>query len=288
MIIKKTTIQLLRIPFSVFLLPVFLFGLSQPLQTNWGNAFLLFFILHLLVYPASNGYNSFIDRDQSPIGGLEHPPLPERELYFLTLLMDVLAIGLSFFISIWTMLAICFYIIASRAYSSRVTRLKKYPLLGWLVVSGFQGGLIFWVSFHGTHQLNSTQVPLSGVLASCLLLAGAYPLTQVYQHAQDAADGITTISMRVGIKGTFLLSGLLYFLAFLFLGVHFGLQLELNRFLLLLVFFIPVLIYFTRWTVSVWRNPANADFQHLMKMNWLSAICSIAGFGSLVIWKFFD
>src|SRR5690606_12640428 len=139
-------------------------------------ALLLFVILHLLVYPASNGYNSYIDRDQSPIGGLAHPPLPEKELYYLTLIMDGLAIALAFLISVWTALGVGIHIAASRAYSSRLIRLKKYPLAGWLVVSLCQGGLVFWLAYHGTHGDLSTRVPITGVLASSMLLAGAYPL----------------------------------------------------------------------------------------------------------------
>jgi 1,4-dihydroxy-2-naphthoate octaprenyltransferase len=128
-------------------------------------------------------------------------------------------------------------------------------------------------------------VPVTGMLASTLLLAGAYPLTQIYQHRQDAADGVTTISMRMGVRGTFRLSGLLFMLAFLVLGLHFGLQLEMDRFLVLLIFLLPVTVYFMWWAIQVWKDPAKADFRHLMKMNIISAICSTAAFGSLLIWK---
>lgn len=285
MIIKSSTIQLLRFPFSFFLLPVYLFGISQPLDTNWARAALLFFILHFLVYPSSNGYNSYMDRDDSPIGGLEHPPPPEPELWTLTLLMDLLAVGLSFFLSSASALAVAFYILASRAYSSRKIRLKKFAVPGFLVVICCQGGLIFWLSYHASHAKLSMNVPFTGMLASTLLLAGAYPLTQIYQHRQDAADGVTTISMRMGTRGTFRLSGLLFTLAFLVLGLHFGLQLELDRFLVLLIFFLPVTVYFLWWAIQVWKDPAKADFRHLMKMNIISAICSTAAFGSLLIWK---
>ncbi len=202
--------------------------------------------------------------------------------------MDLLAIGLSFFLSVWSVVAIFFYILASRAYSSRTIRLKKYPFLGFLVVISCQGGLIFWLSYHATHASLSTSVPFTGVLASTFLLAGAYPLTQVYQHQQDAADGVTTISMRLGIRGTFKWAALLFNLSFLLLGLHFGLQLELDRFFIVLICFLPVLVYFIWWAKAVWRDPSKANFHYLMKMNTISAVGSIAGFGSLLIWKFFD
>src|SRR5882672_10344251 len=94
-----STIKLLRISFSFFLSPLYLFALSQVPHINWCNAVLIFFILHFLIYPASNGYNSFMDRDTESIGGLEKPPPPSRELYHLTIVMDLLAIGLSFLVS---------------------------------------------------------------------------------------------------------------------------------------------------------------------------------------------
>ena len=226
-----------------------------------------------------------MDRDQSPIGGLEHPPMPERELWTITLVMDLIAVGLSLLLSYAAAMAVAFYILASRAYSSRKIRLKKFAFFGFLVVICCQGGLVFWLSYHASHAKLSMNVPVTGMLASTLLLAGAYPLTQIYQHRQDAADGVTTISMRMGIRGTFRLSGLLFTLAFLVLGLHFGLQLELDRFLLLMLFFLPVTIYFIWWGIQVWKNPAKADFRHLTKMNIISAICSTAAFGSLLIWK---
>src|SRR5215203_4561914 len=53
--LHRSTIQLLRFHFSLFLLPVYLFALSQAPTIDLKNAVLSFFILHLLVYPSSNG-----------------------------------------------------------------------------------------------------------------------------------------------------------------------------------------------------------------------------------------
>src|ERR1700744_4736069 len=92
--IERSTVQLLRLPFSIFLMPVFWFALSQvdPGQRDWGRALLVFVILHLLVYTASNGYNSYMDRDSPPIGGLERPLAPTRQLFVVTLAMDILSV----------------------------------------------------------------------------------------------------------------------------------------------------------------------------------------------------
>ena len=46
-------------------MPVYWFALSFVESINWGNAIGIFVILHLLIYPASNGYNSYMDNSQS-------------------------------------------------------------------------------------------------------------------------------------------------------------------------------------------------------------------------------
>src|SRR6185437_1210353 len=141
----SSTLRLLRLPFSFFLMPVYWFALSQVVQRDLPRAILLFVILHLLVYPASNGYNSYMDRDTPPIGGLEHPPQPTRRLFWLTLVMDLTALVLGAILGGYVLAGLAVYILASRAYSYRGIRLKKYPVIGWLTVTVCQGALIFFV-----------------------------------------------------------------------------------------------------------------------------------------------
>lgn len=284
----KSTIQLLRFHFAFFLMPVYFFALSQTVYTNWWKAALVFVILHILVYPASNGYNSYMDRDETPIGGIKKPMQPTEQLRRLVMVMDILAIVLGFVVSYWFSLGVLVYILASRAYSSRLTRIKKYPVMGFLLVIICQGALVFWLVYHGVHASQPLTAPASAMLASTFLIAGAYPLTQIYQHHADRQDGVTTISMLLGVKKTFLFSALLFNIAFLLLGVHFALQLELTRFFILLLCFLPVLFFFIAWARKVWRDEDEASFENLMKMNILAAFCSNAGFLILLIWKIVD
>jgi 1,4-dihydroxy-2-naphthoate octaprenyltransferase len=114
-----------------------------------------------LVYPASNGYNSYMDRDTGSIGGIEHPMEPEKELFYVTVFMDILAIVLGLAVSISFTLLLGCYIICSRLYSYRGVRLKKYPITGYLTVILNQGGLVFlMVSWAVTIQL---QPPFPGM-----------------------------------------------------------------------------------------------------------------------------
>ncbi len=141
--LTASTIKLLRIPFSFFLSPVYFFSLAQVPHINWTNATLIFIIIHFLIYPASNGYNSYMDRDTKSIGGLEKPPPPSRQLYITTVFLDMAGILLSLFMGPLFTLVMLFYIGASKAYSYRGIRIKKLPITGYLLVIIFQGAATF-------------------------------------------------------------------------------------------------------------------------------------------------
>ncbi len=281
--LSRSTLQLLRFHFSIFLMPIYWFGLSQVMHINIVNSILVFIIFHVLVYPSSNGYNSYMDRDTTPIGGLEKPLQPTRQLFHVTVIMDLAAILLSLFISVYFMLGIILYILASRAYSYRGIRLKKYPITGYLTVMIFQGGLCYYLVKHGCSQEQMLHVFWLPILAAALLIGGFYPLTQIYQHESDKADGITTISAWLGYKGTFIFTAFIYFLAMVSLGIYFALNLEIDRFFIFQLFMLPILVYFFWWMIAVWKNRAAANFKNTMRMNALASLFTNAGFITILI-----
>jgi 1,4-dihydroxy-2-naphthoate octaprenyltransferase len=276
--IKRSTIQLLRFHFSFFLMPVYWFALSQEVRPDAGRALLIFIIIHVLIYPSSNGFNSYMDRDEGSIGGLKSPLPPTRQLLYASLVMDALALLLGFFISIYFVLAEAVYILASRAYSARTVRLKKYPLTGYATVILCQGALIFFMVYHGSHRELTLRVPVLGMIAASLLIGGFYPLTQIYQHDADARDGVRTISALLGIRGTFIFCGIIYALAFTVLGLFFMISLEIKEFLVFTTCMLPILVYFIVWAVQVWQDPVKADFSHTMRMNIIASCCTSVGF----------
>lgn len=285
--LQRSTIQLLRFHFSFFLLPVYLFALSQLPLISWTKAVLIFIILHLLVYPSSNGYNSYMDRDESPIGGLALPLPPTRQLFYVTIAMDALAVLLSLLVDTTVAICIIIYITASRAYSYRGIRLKQYPVTGFLTVFIFQGALIFFMVYEGSHP--QAQSPSFLPLAVASLLIGAlYPLTQIYQHEEDKRDGVITLSYRLGKKGTFLFSMLLFLLAAACLFLLYRQNNELNFFLLFLLFTLPAVLFFITWMRRVWKNGGKADFKHSLCMNVIATFCTAAFFTTLIILKHFE
>jgi len=275
---QRSTIQLLRFHFSFFLMPVYWFALSQVVHPDAGRAILIFLILHLLIYPSSNGFNSYMDRDEESIGGIKTPLAPTRQLLHASWVMDLLALLLSLFISKYFVLAAAIYILASRAYSARSIRLKKYPVSGYATVVICQGALVFFMVYHGSHPLLSLRVPVLGMISASLLIGGFYPLTQIYQHEADSKDGVRTISALLGIRGTFIFCAIVYLIAFIFLAFFFLESLEIKEFRVLSVSMLPVLVYFIVWAARVWKNPLRADFRHTMRMNIIASACTSLGF----------
>lgn len=277
-----STLLHLRLPFSWFLLPVFLFSLSFSPNINQHRLLWVFIILHLLVYPASNGYNSYFDRDEKSIGLLKNPPPVNRSLYFISLLLDLLALILSYVhINIVFMLMVLLYGLVSKAYSHPRIRLKKYAVTGWVITGFFQGFFTFLTCYVGLNDFTIEQAlrpqVLMPAILSTIMLWGNYPLTQVYQHEEDAGRGDFTLSLRLGIKGTFYFSAWMFMLAaagfvvlfhFLFNGSY------IREFLLAMA---PVILFFAFWFFRVKQNEKYARYDYAMWMNFISST-SLNGF----------
>ena len=279
----------LRLPFSYFLLPIYLFSVGISPNLNESRLVWVFIILHFFLYPASNGFNSYFDKDEGSIGGLKNPPPVTKGLYFLSLIFDVAAIVLAYLKIGWPFAVMVFvYGIASKAYSHPSTRLKKYPIVGWLFTGFFQGFFTVLMCYMGINDFDwlpslTPKMIFAGVLASAMLL-GNYPMTQIYQHDEDASRGDITLSLKLGIRGTFYFTALCFGLATL------GFMYFFNAFdypkyaLVFLLAMLPVVVFFTYWFLKTYRNPSQANYTNTMWLNLISATCLNVFFA----WFFLD
>ena len=111
------------------------------------------------------------------------------------------------------------------------------------------------------------------LLASSFQIAGAYPLTQIYQHRQDLKDGVITISYKLGYTGTFIFAGIMFGITNVCYFLYFNAAGKISNFYLVQMFFIPIVSYYIYWFVKVLRKTQAADFKHTMYMNLIAAIC---------------
>ncbi len=121
------------------------------------------------------------------------------------------------------------------------------------------------------------------MIISSLLLGGFYPLTQIYQFEADRRDGVRTLSMMLGYRGSFVFTALLYLVAFLLLAHYFLSTLQVIEFYVLATCMLPIVVYFLIWAARVWKDPAQASYANSIRMNILGSFCLNLGFVLVLI-----
>jgi 1,4-dihydroxy-2-naphthoate octaprenyltransferase len=282
--VDKSVLLHLRIPFSFFLMPIFCFALSQSSKPELLTTICVFLILHLLLYPASNAYNSYYDKDEGSIGGLESPPPVSKKLLYAAWAFDVAAVLLGLLIGWMLALALLVYGLVSKAYSYDRIRLKKYPIISWLVIGVFQGAFTYLMVFQAINHipltdLNKQEIGVPALLSTLWLMA-AYPMTQIYQHEEDARRGDLTLSRMLGIKGTFLFTAGAFVLVNIGFYIYFRYWVDagLLYFGLYQLLMLPVLIYFFIWFRRASRDLRQVNFRSTMRLNLISSVCMNAFF----------
>lgn len=249
----------------------------------------VFIILHLLLYPASNGYNSYFDKDEKSIGGLKNPPPVNKGLYILSLSLDALGLILGYWkVGAWFAVMLFIYGMVSKAYSHPAVRLKKYPVAGWVVTGFFQGAFTFFMCFVGVNEFSPLDsmhlhIVFPAMLTS-LMLWGNYPMTQIFQHEEDAARGDNTLSLKLGVAGTFKFTLAVFSIAVLGFMIYFNIYFKIVYALAFLVALTPVLVYFFYWFSRVRKDVSLANYTNTMRLNFISATCLNIFF----IWFFLD
>ncbi|MHB1278453.1 MAG: UbiA prenyltransferase family protein [Bacteroidia bacterium] len=276
--LKKETLILLRMPFSIFLLPVFLFAWSQLPTAKGEDIVAVFVLLHILVYPAANGYASGLEKKSTPT---------PRQLWWVVNGMDLLAILISFSISSLFAAQISGLILASRIYSNPVTRLNRFPVLNFFWMSFFYGFVVYWavqtaLGGTGSGYASFTEQLWAKWMVTALV-GSMFLFTQLYQNELNKRDGIQTLSSLLGYQGSFALYALLFALADYSAWRHFQ-EYEAIRFFLVFQFFLfPLLLYGSYWFIQVKKNTLAADFDHATRMRLLTCLCLNLCFLSFLI-----
>ncbi|MCP9754055.1 ubiquinone biosynthesis protein UbiA [Lacihabitans sp. CCS-44] len=276
---KKDIFLHLRFPFSLFLMPIYWLAISQQVESDFVNNFWIFVILHIFIYPASNAFNSYFDKDEGSIGGLKNPPKVDINLWYAANLFDAVGVILSIIlVGTWFGILVLFYVAVSRLYSHPSFRLKKFAVLSWLIVGLFQGALVFMMVYTFGQNMaiqdffeakNTANAPLwLGSLFSALILWAVYPITQVYQHEEDSKNGDQTMSILLGIRGTFVFC-MSFFATAIFSAFFF---LEQKDFIRFLAFSLPIAIFMNWWFLKVWKDQTMANFKYTMILNLLASV----------------
>jgi 4-hydroxybenzoate polyprenyltransferase len=194
----------LRVPFQLTLAPIFLWGALLSGAPASARLALGFFTFHFLLYTGITAFNSYYDRDEGPIGGLERPPSPDPTLLPLALFLKAAGLVVAPLCGIAFTVLYLIFVALSFLYSHPSTRWKSSPLFSTLVVTLGQGMLGFlagWAAARGDLAGIWTDAGTLGAASAALTTLGMYPITQIYQIDEDRGRGDRTLSVMLGPGG---------------------------------------------------------------------------------------
>lgn len=196
----------LRLPFQLLLAPIFLWGWLLSGGGFSASVLLGFVAFHLFLYGGATAFNSFYDRDEGPVGGLERPPPVRSELLPFSLFMKACGWLLGGLVN-WPFFWLYgLFALLSFAYSHPRTRLKARPLSSLLTVGLGQGLLAFlgaWAAARGEIVSAWSALGMLGAVSATLMTLSLYPLTQLYQVDEDRRRGDRTLAVAWGWRRSF-------------------------------------------------------------------------------------
>jgi 4-hydroxybenzoate polyprenyltransferase len=258
----------LRLHFQVLLAPIFLWGYflagGHPDRRFW----LAFIAFHLFLYGGTTVYNSYYDRDEGPVGGLETPPPVTPEMLPSSLLVQAIGALLASLVSLPFLLIYLTIFILFTAYSHSASRLKRRPFVDLLTVALGQGvlaALAGWVTAQpDLHTLSGPD--WTALLAAALLTTGFYPIAQIYQIDEDRERGDITFAVWAGARGAFAFGLIMMSLAAAVLALIFNRLFGLLQTLVLAVFCLGFLVFIFYWACTYDPRQAIMNYRRVMRL----------------------
>lgn len=193
----------LRLPFQLSLAPIFLWGYFLAQGEPDGRFLFAFFSVHALLYTGITAFNSWYDRDEGPIGGLERPPALHHSLLPLSLLLQAVGLLMAIPVGAAFLTIYLLFVTLGVLYSHPRFRWKAHIAFSTLVVFGGQGALGFyagWTAAKGGWVEAGGLPALLGAVTAAFTTFGIYPLTQVYQMEEDRRRGDRTLCVWLGAQ----------------------------------------------------------------------------------------
>jgi 1,4-dihydroxy-2-naphthoate octaprenyltransferase len=272
----------LRLHFQLLLAPIFLWGYflsgRQPDRDFW----LAFLAFHVFLFGGTTAFNSYYDRDEGPVGGLQNPPPVSKALLPFSLIVQLLGAGLAFAVNLPLFIIYLLICVMGAAYSHPTVRLKSRPLAGLATVAIGQGildGLGGWV----TAIPDLTRIDglrWLGIVAVALVTTGFYPLTQIYQIEEDLARGDCTYAAWVGPRGAFAFAIIVQSVAAVGLVSVIGYLLGPLNGLIVALFYGVLLIVTIHWASIFDGTRILSNYRRVMRINALTSL-GFLGFVSL-------
>lgn len=227
-----------------------------------------FLLIYILLFGGANAYNSYIDKDNGPIGGLEHPPKMSVWMYWASWVIQIIGLCLSFNMGSTFAALFGFSIILFWVYSGTYFRFKSKPLLSFIVIGISTVINIVYMGFLAAGAaFFSPDIILGAFGAACVVLS-MYPFSQAYQIDEDAKRGDTTFAVRYGLQAVKKNYLILFNAGIALLAYSFNFDILLS----ILMLAVGLVAGFLIWKIVKKISGTTGDYRKVMKTKYYSGV----------------
>jgi lycopene elongase/hydratase (dihydrobisanhydrobacterioruberin-forming) len=185
------------------------FLLGTLLASGWGlplgRSWLAWLVFVVLMNGGTLAINSVFDQDEGDIGYLKAPPKPPDHLLAFSAVLLGLSTMLGFLLPLPFALINLTCVAMSLLYSVPPPRLKARA--GWdLLINCLGFGLFTPLAGWALTGRPFSRAILLAALGFAFLFATLYPMTQIYQVAEDTRRGDRTLVIQVGVGRSLVLA----------------------------------------------------------------------------------
>jgi 1,4-dihydroxy-2-naphthoate octaprenyltransferase len=270
----KSTFFHLRFSVSFAFLPIFLWAYALSEGDITKNFWYGILILHLLVYPASNGIYAYFDKRKGVISGIRGIKPASIFTLVVSLIFLVVGIYLSLKVNTSYFYAVLIFVLLSFLFSFPSTGIKIRPLYGILIVSisyGVVGFIAGWVCGSDLGKLKDWFY-IAGVLASAGFVAGFYTLSLVYRVSEDSEKMGDLFVEKLGSAGVFRFAEIMLPISGLLATIVVAGKFTLYELIGVILYFLIWFLVIDRFRVNFYLQKEWQNYKTIMNFNLTNSV----------------
>ena len=263
-----------RVPFFIFLFPVFLFALTVSPNLNPQRVLWVLAITQVLLFPSIAVLTNHFEEQKNTGSSITKKKTIGWHGLAWTLTISAIIFSYLYINQTFTALLLL-YFLASVSFSHPSIPWKKYLFLRLLLISFFQGFISFITYYTGfnNYSLENLAHPwvlIPAVLSSVAMLA-YLPLAKLEKYPGNTSEEKQALK-NLHVQGTFYYAGNVALLAIVGFVLYAHYYLSTGYVLPLGIAISPIAFLFFFWMRRVDRNSQLANRKNIFWLNIISAI----------------